>query len=542
MFRKSVFKKIILILLVLFFFSSFKCYADLNSLKNKWLVKIGNDTYTVKDFLWWWNHWKTPGQNFLNSLDPYIQWLIFLKEAKKMQLSNSPFYQRRVLIYRKVRDILELQYEEVEKKIHITDKDLKIFYESKFKPLYHLKNFYFKTLKEAKNFRKKIRNLKDCERYFKKENLWKGDIWVRPWSTPETARKALFSTYLKKGDVLGPIKWNRMWAVVCVVEYKKGGKKDFEKIKEALKRIYKKELEAKLTDDLIKRLKKKYKIIFNKDVYDKVGLAPLPKKIKNKIVLKIANRILTAEDFHRMLLREARFRFAMFNPKDKKSFEEFKKFTLNSIIAQNLVEIEALNRGYENKEPLKSDLKFYKENLLVKGYLGMMLKPKIKITEKEIEKFAKTHPKYLGISWRVTLVYLEVSQKSIIDEIKEKLKKGKTLEEILKNMGFSNYRITTDISNFPPQLMARILEAPINKVLFFKLGKYYCVIKVLKRRRVAHKLTPDAKWQIRQILFRKKFFELEKELYHKLLKYYKVEVNKKVWEELKKEMSKNENI
>jgi len=525
----------IAIIVFLFFFL-------FNNCTEAYLVKIGNETYTQKDFMWWWNHWKEPSQKFPKNLKPFIRWLLFLKEAEKMELYKNPFYKRRVLIYRKVRDLLRLQYEEVEKKIHINDKVLWNFYQKNFIPLCKIKGFFLNERSEAKELKNKIKDLKSCNELFKKiKSIQKGEFWIRPWSTPKEVKDIVFSNALKQGEILGPLKWEKSWAIICIEEVKKGGKKDFERIKEALRRIYKKLKEGELTDLLIKKLKKKYKIYFNKKLYEKVGFGKLPEGLKNKILLKIDGRYLTAERFREMLLQEKRFRFAMVNPESKKSVEKFKKFILNTIIAQNLVEIEALNRGYENQEPLKSDLDFYKKNLLVRGFINYVIVPKIKVSKAEVEEYFKLHKKEFPGKVKVIAVYLETSDGGLVKKIKEEVLEGKTVEEVLKELGFKDYIVHKFVNEFPIFLQKYILNAEPNKLIIKKFGRYYYIFKILDKEEIPPKLNDYLKKVITQKLEEQRFKKVEEQIYEKLKKEYHVKINLKAWMSLRERMQKHEN-
>jgi len=506
---------------IIIFIFTFLFLFTFNASAQKYLVKIGNDTYTVKDFMWWW--------------------LLFLKEAEKMQLYKNPFYKRRVLIYRKVRDLLRLQYEEVEKKIHINDKVLWNFYKKNFIPLCKVKGFFFNKKYQADSFKKKIKNLKDCNKLFEKEkSVQKGEFWIRPWSSPRGVKEVLFSKNLRSGEILGPLKWGRSWAIICVEEVKKGGKKDFERIKNTLARIYKKTKEGELTDAFIKKLKRKYKIYFNKDLYQKIGFKELPKNLRNKILLKIDGRYLTAERFRQMLLEEKMFRFAMVNPENKKSVEKFKKFILNTIIAQNLVEIEALNRGYEKEEPLKSDLDFYKKNLLVRGFINYVIIPKIKVSEKEIETYFNSHKKEFPSRVRIIAVYLETSDDGLVKKIQTEVLRGKSIEEVLREMDFKDYIVHKFVDEFPFFLQKEILNAELNKLIIKKFGKYYYIFKVLSREKISPKLNNYIKKIISQKIEEEKFKKLEEKIYEELKKEYDVKVNLAEWESLKKRMQRDE--
>ena len=80
-------KKIIFLIFIEVFIVSFHVLA-----KQNYLVMIGNEKYTVEDFKWWWKHWSNPGQPLIEKIDPYIKWLLFLKEAEKMRLEEDPVY------------------------------------------------------------------------------------------------------------------------------------------------------------------------------------------------------------------------------------------------------------------------------------------------------------------------------------------------------------------------------------------------------------------------------------------------------------------
>ena len=271
-------KKIFFLIFIEVFLVSFYVLA-----KQNYLVIIGNEKYTAEDFKWWWKNWSNPGQSLIKDIDPYVKWLLFLKEAEKMRLEEDPVYQKRLMFFLKPRLLLRLQYDEIESKIKITEKDLKDFYYKEFSPIFFIKTFYFKKEEDALKFRQKIKYIKDCKKVFEEYKDMKMDSKVRPWNLSENMKEIFYK--LKKPQIVGPLKCENMWKVICVEKIEKGNEKDYEKIKDSLKEVLKKKKRNELTDKLVSALKKKYKIILNENLLKNITLEEPSEEIKDKILL-----------------------------------------------------------------------------------------------------------------------------------------------------------------------------------------------------------------------------------------------------------------
>ncbi len=522
-------KKIIFLIFIEVFLVSFHVLA-----KQNYLVMIGNEKYTAEDFKWWWKHWSNPGQPLIKNIDPYVKWLLFLKEAEKMRLEEDPGYQKRLMFFLKPRALLRLQYDEVESKIKITEEDLKDFYYKEFSPIFFIKTFYFTKEEDALKFREKIKSIEDCKKVFEEYKDTKSNFKVRPWNLPENVKEVFYK--LKKPQIIGPLKWNNTWRVVCIEKIEKGDKKDFERIQNSLKRILKKRKRGELTDKLVSALKKKYKIILNENLLKKITLKEPSEEIKDKILLQIEDRFLTVEDFYKILSKEAKLRHKIINKNDPKSIEKFKRFVIDSIIAQNLIDIEALNRGYEKKEPLKSQYEFYKKDLLVRGFIDYIIVPNIKITEDEIREYYERYKKDYEITEAVTAIIVKTGEESLIKKIERERKKGKSLESILKEFGFEDFIVKKDINKFSSEVKNILNSMKPGEIKKVKInGKFY-LIKVIDKEVNRGYTYEKLKPHIKQILEKEKYKEEENKIYELLKKEYNVKINYKEWERLKKEL------
>ncbi|RLG11301.1 hypothetical protein DRN73_05705 [Candidatus Pacearchaeota archaeon] len=526
-------KRIIFLIFIEVFLVSFHVLA-----KQNYLVMIGNEKYTAKDFKWWWEHWSNPGQPLIENIDPYVKWLLFLKEAEKMRLEEDPIYHKRLMFFLKPRVLLRLQYDEVESKIKITEKDLKDFYYKEFSPIFFIKTFYFTKEEDALKFRKKIKSIENCKKVFEKYKNTKISSKVRPWNLPENMREVFCK--LRKPQIIGPLKCKKMWKVICVEKIEKGNEKDCEKIKNGLKEVFKKEKRNELTDKLISALKKKYKIVLNEDLLKKITLEEPSEDIKDKILLQIEDRFLTVENFYKILSKEAKLRHKIINKNDPKSIEKFKRFVINSIIAQNLIDIEALNRGYEKKEPLKSQYEFYKKDLLVRGFIDYIIVPNIKITEDEIREYYERYKKDYDITETVTAIIVKTREEPLIRKIERERKKGKSLESILKELGFEDFIVKKDINKFSSEIKNILNSMKPGEIKKIKInGKFY-LIKVIDKEVNRGYTYEKLKPHIKQILEEEKYKEEENKIYKLLKKEYNVKINYKEWEKLKKELSQKE--
>ena len=115
----------------------------LTSPRPRWCRNAGLPSimeFTSTDFKNWWENWREKDQPFPHTIAPYIDWLLFVKEAERMMLFDDPAYHRDINTYLKVLSLVRFKNEEVDSKINITDEMIKARYNELYIPVwsYHI--------------------------------------------------------------------------------------------------------------------------------------------------------------------------------------------------------------------------------------------------------------------------------------------------------------------------------------------------------------------------------------------------------------------
>ena len=504
------------------------------NIDSSYIVQIDKEVYSVEHFKWWWENWREPNQPLIENLDPYIKWLLFLKEAKKMGLDEDPEFERKKLFFLKPRVILRLQQDEVESKIKITRKELKELYKKEFIPIYQVKMFIFTNYDEAKKYADEIRTIDNCNIFFESYGGLKINTEVRPWNLPTEIKDQLKK--VKKPKVLGLLKYGKDWAIICVEKIKRPDTKDFTKLEGRLKDMLKKRKRGELTDVLVEKLKNKYNVVLNNDLLSKINLEEPGPDIRDKILLKIADKELSVDEFYKILKRDLELRNMRVDENNNVNFENFKIFLINSIIAQNLIDIEALNRGYEREEPLRSQYEFYKDNLLVKAFINNVILPNIAVSEEDLRNYYDKYKKDNEIIETVKAIVVETKEEKLIDMINERKRRGKSLESILKELGFKDFIYEQEINKYSEEIRGIINSMREGEIREFSLnGKFY-IIKVIRKKVDKGIEYEKLRDHIRDLVLKEKLREEENKTYELLKANYDIKVNIKVWEALKQEL------
>ena len=183
------------------------------------LVTIDGESYTTEDFKSWWQYWKEDGMSFPETPDPYIDWLLLVREAKSMELDQDPEVRQKLLTFLKVRGLMLLKGEEVDSRIKLSNDDLRQRYTERYTPRWLVSLFFFKDESAAQAFKKAVEDGKVDIEDMKEDVIRSYEIvqlqkrWFRPENSgKKTGQDSLLEHIkgLKKGETGGPFKWERL--------------------------------------------------------------------------------------------------------------------------------------------------------------------------------------------------------------------------------------------------------------------------------------------------------------------------------------------
>ncbi len=504
-----------------------------------YLVKINDKVYTPEDFKKWWNFWRDDNTPFPESPEPFIEWNLLADEAEAMDLQDSPSYRRKLEVFLKVRALLLLRNEEVDQKIKVTREDLWALYQREFVPRVKLRVLFSRDGSQVKAWLKEARE-KGCDEVFKKvsEKNKKDMGFRRPRQISPSLRPEVVKA--SPGDVLGPFHERGRYLIICVLDKVGPTPGDFEALIPNLGEILRRKEEARLTAELIERLKKKYGVKVDWELARKVGVeGELPEELRDKPVVTIGEMKLTAERFQRFLRRDMRIRYPGKKKLSDRELDKLRKTVIANVLAQTLTELEALNRHYERREPLKSLWEFYKRQMLVREFERQVIWPRVKVTDEEVREYYEKHKKDYLRPAKVVIAVIRSQDEKLMREVYRRLRSGEDFFEVAKAVHFhgvhpERYRV----DQLKPEMKEVLASLEPGEVSgLFKIGNFYVLVKLIERIAPSPHPFEMVKESIREMLKRQKFEKLRREYVERLKARSRIQVNEKAWHRLVKELA-----
>lgn len=149
-----------------------------------------------------------------------------------------------------------------------------------------------------------------------------------------------------------------------------------------------------------------------------------------KILAKIGKRVITQNDLDEMIKR-----YKPSRREEPYSLDEKKSF-LNMLIRNTFFSIEAEKEKMHEKPEIQSQLKIYRDELLMREYIITKIEPLVTVKNGEIEEILKQNPNLIPKE-RLTLKEILVKTEKEAEEIYQELKKGADFSKIATEKSIS---------------------------------------------------------------------------------------------------------
>lgn len=396
--------------------------AALFSWGSETLLKIDNQEYTSDDFKDWWGNWREKDQSFPQTLDPYIDWLLFVKEAERMALFDDPTYNRDINTYHKVLSLVQLKNDEIDSRVIITDEMLREQYQKFYIPIWRYNIVVLKDKNTAETIygdlvAKKI-SVDDLSRFAdmnkpvpeghpvseksqstvdEKMKNYPGldtqllgvypEVKRRPNKSNNTWSEILQS--LTPSMYSKPFEWQEGYVIVQLLDKFEGDDDDFNKLKSGIQNKYRKNLQGQLTLDLIEKLKIKYGVIVNEERVKAIDPDSPDMIYTDAPLITINNTPISEKQVMEKVNKDI---------KDNQMYgfvgntgKDVLLRVVNGIIGQTLITLESLDRHYENQSPIKELLEF-KQNHRLAQKLEQQIRDQVsQISDEDISAYYAKH-------------------------------------------------------------------------------------------------------------------------------------------------------
>ncbi|MFC1523467.1 peptidyl-prolyl cis-trans isomerase [Thermodesulfobacteriota bacterium] len=510
------------------------------------LVVINGQNYTTDDFRHWWNNWKDADTSFPEAPDSFIDWQLRVQEARNMELYKLPSYQRKVDVFLRVRSRLLLKREEIDTKHTITEEEIRARYDSMHNPVWHVRVYYYDDEHHAMIGHETLSGEKmSPELYLNHPPANAGLIQTSEKKlTPESLKNSaelipvLRNTAIN--DFLPPVQVGQHYAVLQLIDLLQQDESHFESQMKRVRKVIRRENELRLTDELITRLKEKYKVRVDSDLLE----LPLESEMNSDVMMKPL--VLTSQEqmpyqvFYQMAIKDRKLSSKTITADEIK---EQKQKIVEAIIFDFLVRIESINRHYEEKPPLKWTYQFYQGNRLIKELENTLIKPEISVGENEIIQYYQDNINNYMEPAEVTYTILR-DDAGLADKIWSELTQGKDFFDIAKkyyqhDLPIHNQSIDTvdpDVKIIIDQLAVGEVSSPI-----ISHGKKI-LVKLINKKKSEPQPLEKHRGAIRENIFKEKLKAIRLKFNEKLRQHSEIKVNKKKWKTLREELGGQDDV
>jgi parvulin-like peptidyl-prolyl isomerase len=504
------------------------------------LVVIDDKAYSVSDFKNWWQNWKGAKTPVPETPDPYIDWLLMLRDAKLMQLDDNPEYRHKIEVFLKFRTLMLLKQEEIDSRLTPpSEKELRKLYDRDYLPRLQLEIIELPTRAAVDKVEAARKQGLDGKASAKAAGLKPAPAWKRAMVRPVTVKGPLEKVYAvprKAGDRF-TLPYGKKFLLLEVVAVHPGSADDFAGLRNRLKEKLLRRQSEELNRALIQRLKAKYQPVIHRDRLEK--LTPdSDAATRDAVIIEIGELKITGRQILPYLAREKSFRRRLRGQYDKHSDAELKERIVNNIVTQTLIGREALARHYEEKSPFREVYRFYCDNRMVAAWKKTVLEPRIKISDEDIAAEYRRLADHFRQPDEVDIAWVRTSDKKLARRLQAELDQGEDFFKVMTprfGRGIETGR--QPVNRLPAYIrkaVAKLADGQVSAPV--ERGDEIVFIKLVRRYPGQPRPLKEVAGELRKMLYRKRYRETEKALLAQLRKGSEIEVDEGAWKDLRREL------
>ena len=504
------------------------------------LVVIDNDPYSSSDFKNWWQNWKEADTPVPENLNPYINWLLMLRDARLMQLDDNPEYRHKIEVFLKFRSLMLLKKEEIDSRLTPPpEAELRKLYDRDYLPRLGLEIIELPDRKAVdKVIAARNRGLGPPEAAaacgLKPPPVWKKAM-VRPILVKGPLRE-VFAAPRQVGDRF-TVAYGRKQLLVEVVSVDHGSADDFAGLRRKLKEKFLRRQSRELNRRLIERLKEKYRPVVHYERLKKLQ-PDSDAETRQAIILEIGDLKISGDRILPYLARERSFRRHSRNPEDNRD-EVIKERVVNNIITQTLIGKEALARHYEEKPPFREVYRFYCDNRMVIAWKKAVIEPRIKVTDQEVEAEYRKLADHFKQPDEVDIAWVRTADQDLARRLQTQLDRGEDFFKVMAPSFGRGIETGRQPLNRLPRFMRKVVagladgqvSAPVKK------GEETVFIKLVRRYPGRSRPLDEVAGEIKKMLYRKRYQAEEKALLKQLRSRSEITIDEGAWRDLRRALS-----
>jgi len=503
------------------------------------LVTINGEVFTKEDFLHWWENWKEKDTQFPDTPEPFIEWHLLAQEAKSMELYRERNYQHKVNTFLKARTLMILKNEEIDSKIKISDRDLWDQYEQKYSPRWHINILFFDQEAQAQQVYEELGSGRLAINDITEQAMTDRGVvnheekWLRPRNCHDAWQDALAG--LNTGQVTHPLQMGKGYVVLYLKGQKGPEKADFQSLEPQIRKEVRNMRQAELSLDLVSRLRKKYEVNVDEDLFAELDVNNTQEELMDKILITTNRVNVPVNVFLNQLRKEQNLRgYRHFQTKE--AVDYLKKMVLDMMISQTLTTWESMDRHYEERPPFKWVYDFYCRHRLTKELEKRLFLQEIDLSDDKIAAYYKEHLDEFTKPGIVSIIVLK-DDKNLADKMWAEIKQGEDFSSVVRKY----YSRDIPVQRIPVDHLVPVLKEVVKKMAKGEVSPpvdvdgHSSMVKLVDRTAVSHMPLNEVREQIIQRLNEEEPARLRKNYVEQLLARSDIEINEDAWEKLKNE-------
>ena len=508
------------------------------------LVTIDGTEYTAEDFKKWWGFWKEDDMTLPETPDSYIDWLLFAREGRNIELDSDPGFKRATKVYVMSRALLKLKYEEVDSQINVTDAEIRARYDKDYAPRWGLEGMEFKDKAAAAAAWEELNSGTVTLAALLERDQESGgpvrtaETWLRPRDLAKATKWQAIYADLEVGEVVDPDKLGESMVLWYLKEVKQADDEDFAAMREEVSSKLWKEQEISLTRSLIDNLRNKYEVKIDDARLKALDIQADDGTFTDATVISSNRQNVSEKDFVAVMRRVFKTRPMLTSALvDEQATQDLKEEAAYNIIAQSVTNWESLDRRYEEREPFKSEYDFNYDHRLTLAVQQRMFSQKVEVAEDEIKQYYEQNKSRYSVPTQVELYIIDETQ-GPIDQVWADFAAGKSVDKVFQEYFEKTpklQKVPTNHLDPDVKTVVRNLSDGETSSIFTAQG-IRVMVHLVKRSPETVIPFERVKEMISQDLKQQKIKTLEKDFLNIIRSKSNIEIDQGEWENVRKEI------
>jgi len=461
------------------------------------------------------------------------------QEGRTMEMEREPPIPQRLDAMRKRLALKRLEQEEIQAKVQVTDEDLRKTFEQDYETV-TLRIISVYEREEADRLWELLEQGGDFEALASEHSVdryaGRGGLMV------DLARKdipgaiVLAAWKLEPGQRTGPVRTSLGWSILQVGGFAKPDPERFDQLKEWLREEVRIRESATLRSQLAERLRESLGEVIDREVLEAITVehrddGRLMAGIEDPAapVARIGEYTITASQLGRALNKRWK------QVRNEEAALAAKRLVLRRLLRDELLQIEALRRGYGETPDVQRAIRAYETEMVARRYVNEVVAPRIEITKEELRAYYDEHLDEFRKPPRVHLGQITVKEEEEAERLAELLRQGTDLAWLARQHSIDGFKDgggdrgwMTPTRGFD-ELQTQVFDASPGGVIGpFGAPGNFVILQVGAREEQGHYSLEEVLETVRAAVFRPKFAEYHDDLLQRLRSRAEIEVNPEV--------------